>query len=93
MSFNAFSNYEIKEPNSLPACKDETLRRARELVNTSSTLCFDLCTSKIPQMKKIKIRHKGNKFFLLFNALQISITNCKSGLKYLDSKVFKKENT
>lgn len=25
MSLSAFSNYEIKKPNSLPPCKDETL--------------------------------------------------------------------
>lgn len=55
MPLNVFSNYEIKEPNSLPAHKDETLWTARELVNASSnrkTLCFGLCTSQIPQLKK-----------------------------------------
>lgn len=53
MSLQCIFNYEINEPNSLPAYKDETLPTAREIVNLSpisKTLCFDLCTSKIPQI-------------------------------------------
>lgn len=50
-----------------------------ELVNpfSSSKAVFDLCTSKIPQMKKVKIWYKENKGFPLLHASQISIMNCK----------------
>lgn len=43
--------YEIKEPNSLPARKDEILPISRETINPfsiSKTLCFDLIEQDFP---------------------------------------------
>jgi len=97
MSLNAFSNYKIKEPNSLPAHEDETLWTATELLNASSNnkaLRFDLCTSKIPHTKK-KSRF-GTKeicpslYSMPYKSLLQIANQC---LNYSDSIVFKKEKT